>query len=184
MAQMPPGNYSGKLVRMYTDRTPNTGSDYVGLEFELTHEYVGDEWVEVEPGTHRTVSLFLTEASEPYTIDKLEFLGFNPQASEYDAKEGVYKSPTLDNVNADAVALYCKHEEYKGKMQERWDISTLTDSSKKENKPVDLDTVKAFEAKLRQRRENSTRPAGKPKPVAPVTDDEIPQDVSDEECPF
>jgi hypothetical protein len=58
----------------------------------------------------RTVRLWITEKSKPFTIEKLTFLGWN-----YDIENPVFG-------NTENVPLSRKYEEYNGKQQEKWDI--------------------------------------------------------------
>jgi hypothetical protein len=59
----------------------------------------------------RTVRLWITEKSKPFTIDKLTYLGWN-----YDIE-----NPTF--ANTQGIPLSRKYEEYNGKQQEKWDIA-------------------------------------------------------------
>lgn len=67
---------------------------------------------------NRTIRMFLSEKAAPHTIKKLRTLGF----------EGVSfaeLNPETDghfSLVGQEVVVRCKHEEYQGKQQERWDF--------------------------------------------------------------
>lgn len=131
---VPAGYYKGKLLSaVFT--APEGKSPAMAMEFDLDT-------------CKRTVFLYLSDNAWPYTEEKLRRLGFN----------GNFETPEFTTTECE---LVCKHEEYEGKMKEKWDVAG---GFKPEPAPPDV--AKQFGAKWRA---TVGAPPGKPagKPSAP-----------------
>ena len=130
------GYYSAKLVEaVFT--TPEGKAPAMALTFQI-----GDY--------RRNVFLYLSDGAYPYSEEKLRRLGFN----------GNFEAPEF---TASECELECKHEEYQGKMKEKWDIAGGFKAE-----PAPPDVAKQFAAKWRASNGAApTKPAGKPPAPAP-----------------
>ena len=195
MPQLKPGYYYGRLVEIGTDRS-SKGTPCIYIVWEVTHQDVGGEWAPMQ-AERRTTRWWTNEKAESFTVDKLIALGFN---GDLDRPE--FTGP---NDPRKGITLECRHEEYQGKVQERWD----TPAAQVERTPWKGDEKRTFKAKFQTRRAASQAPtAGAPAPpparpqaepdASPVRDEEVPtgsladagrammdvMDVSDDEIPF
>jgi hypothetical protein len=150
-----PGNYFGKPVAYGTEKS-SKGTPHVTIQFNITHTSAGESWAPVVTPFYRTVRLFLSPAAEPYTMKKLEQLGFNG-----DFGDGMAFS--ADTMNG--VALQCKHEVYEGEQRERWD---LAGGGPTEIERASTDIIRQLNAKYRAKVAPATpKPPAKPTATAP-----------------
>lgn len=131
----PPGNYTGTLLRHECGATLTSGTNYIRLWFEVN-------------GAQKEVTLYLTDRTETFVKDKLDKLGWN------------YDPVNMEFANATDVPLYMKHETYKGRARERWDISTF------ESRPADGSLMARFAARCRAK--------GRPAPSVPSAPPSVP----------
>lgn len=105
-------------------------------------------------GESRNVLLYLSDAAEEYSIETLQKLGFN----------GDFKDPKFrEDVYTVGIDLFCKHEEYDGKVRDKWQIST--GGWKPDAAPPDL--VSRMNARWKAKAGVAPRPSGSPsKPPA------------------
>lgn len=89
-----------------------SGSEYLWIEGKVTHGHNGTEYVPLEHEESAMVKLYLTDAALPNTKRDLERLGFN----------GDFETPRLSDENMRRIAVFAKHDEYKGKPQVRWGV--------------------------------------------------------------
>ena len=133
----PEGSYKGRLtdhaiVSSWSNGTPG---------FKLTFEVDGQS-VEVK--------IWITKESASIAIDQLNAVGWN----------GEFTKAEFDP--PDEVILYMKRETYKGKIQERWNISTF------EVKPPPTDESLAwFAARFKAQTSPPSAPIGAPLPASP-----------------
>lgn len=131
---IPPGRYIGTLTSGAIGVSGKQDKPAACLTFQVQDQV-------------RTVYLYLTDAALPYTEPKLAALGFN----------GDYENPAFSKT--EGVSLVCKHEEYEGKVREKWDLGFLP-------KPADKSTLANLSAKFRARHGTPPRPTAPP-PSAP-----------------
>lgn len=107
------GKYFGKLAGCGTAESKKK-IPYFWIEFEVTHRDNAGEWAEVGI-EKRTVFLYLSDQSMPYTMPKLEKLGFN----------GDFAKPELSPPSDwnGGIMVECKHETYEGKPREKWELA-------------------------------------------------------------
>jgi len=191
MPQLQPGIYFGKLVEIGTARLSNDArTPYVFVTWEVTHCAENGQWVPIEPVT-RESRWWVTERSEPYTMDRLQRLGFN----------GDLDSPAFDadpHPERDGVRLACRHDVRNGRAYENWDLAS--DRQDREREPWEAELTRRFKAKYRTRASSRSRPAGvPPTPPQPATPspagskmqdneasdaDEYVEDVPEDQIPF
>lgn len=94
------GSYVGRLVRHELVTSGLKGTPGIKLTFEVY-------------GYEIDVHVWITDASADIAAEQLQAVGWN----------GDFVSAGFDP--PDEVPLWMKHEEYRGRMQERWSISTL-----------------------------------------------------------
>lgn len=99
----PEGNYEGTYLRHEFGASSSKGTEYLRI------------WFDVQ-GAEKAVDLWLTDGCFVMNQKRLSALGYR----------GVW--PDIE-FSASPVGLYVKHEMYKGRIRERWDISTLAAKS-------------------------------------------------------
>lgn len=131
------GQYQGKIVSLKMGSSAKKGTPLVEVEVEIQ-------------GHRKRVQWYLTGASEQYTIEKLRRIQAN-LATE---------PPTYSGDDFDWT---CKHEDYNGKPQEKWDIAANSGI-----KPMDDDRRRLLIAKLGsvQPGKPATPPPAAPKPAS------------------
>lgn len=127
----PSGNYTGNLLRHECGASAVKGTNYIRLWFAVN-------------GVEKPVDIWITEAAATMAMDRLAKVGWNGEW------------PECEFSICEGIALYMKHEVYKGKTKERWDISTF------ESKPVDGSAMARFAQRFKA---SNSRPA--PAPSAP-----------------
>lgn len=95
----PEGNYKGVYLG-YEFGTANSGTPFIEYRFDIDGKRV------------ITVTDYLTPNNKKYVEERMAVLGVS----------GTY--PNLSFAPSGPVPLWMKHEEYKGKVRERWSIST------------------------------------------------------------
>jgi hypothetical protein len=142
------GSYFGK-PETYGAEINKKGTPQVTIIFRVTHIAGGDAWKPLASTFIRTVRLYLSPAAESYTMKKLEAMGFNG-----DFGEGMkFSAETMEGVQ-----LQCKHEEYEGNMQEKWDVSI---SGPTEINRASSDIIRQLNAKYKAKKSQSA-PTSKP----------------------
>ena len=197
MPTLDEGTYFGRLVEIGTDKLANEKkTEYIFTTWEVTHRADGKEWEAIDP-VRRDVRWWCTEKAEPFTIERLQEIGFN----------GNFDRPEFNadpHPERDGRQLICKHDTRGDRLYENWDLDG--ERQQRERQPWDADRTRLFAARYRQQVESSKQPAGQPgapaaAPAAsatpdnsPVRDDEVPGgpktdgnppgDVSEDEIPF
>ena len=144
MAELiPAGYYMGKPTggRLTTTRG---GTPQFAVTFAL------------EGGENRTVFMFATDKAWQYTEEKLLALGWN-------------NDPDDMRFTTESIELSCKHEEYQGKTNEKWDVA----NGKKEWEPAPDDVKRSVMARWKASA-GKAKPKTAPKPVreAPTLEDD------------
>ncbi len=127
----PEGQYVGRLLRSELVTSQIKGTPGIRLYFQVDEREV-------------SVDVWITENSAQIAIDTLESLGWN----------GSYESAEFSK--GQGVALYLKHETYKGKSRERWNISNF---ERKPPPPVTDSNLVRFAARYKQ---NTAAPPAPP----------------------
>lgn len=112
----PEGIYQGLLVnatyaKWGAKETPGMRLDFKCIAYKTT---VSAGWEKLREPVDASVYLYTSDKSWEYTEAKLYKLGFNGKFREPQFADDTYES---------GVVLNCKHEDYNGKTQVRWDVS-------------------------------------------------------------
>jgi hypothetical protein len=123
------GPYEGEVTKQSLGVTGEKNTPAFILTCRIVGK-IGPDGVsyQVDAEYERTLYLYLTEKTKDFTLEKLKVLGFNKSSLKF-------LSPDVSgyvNFVGNVVPLYCKHEEYNGKMREKWSISTP-----REEKPIE-----------------------------------------------
>jgi len=129
-------DYRGKPVSGRYTESKNKGTPGMEVCFEIS-------------GHKKHITFWLTEKSEERTMLLLKDLGFN----------GDFENPKFADIE---VSLQCKHEEYNGKMQERWAYW-----GEQQSAPLAPSAAKTLQAKFRSAVGNVPVPKPTTAPVMP-----------------
>ncbi len=137
----PPGNYEGTLLRYECGASAAKGTNYIRLWFEVG-------------GAEKAVDVWITEASMQMATERLAKVGWDGQYPECGFA-----------AMGKTVSLYMRHDTYRGRTRERWDISTM------ESRPANDDVMSRFAARFRATQAApaavpGTPPKAPPKPPA------------------
>jgi len=152
---MEQGNYWAVRESAEKGQT-DSGKPCVVVEFKLTHRAAGKEWVPLDAEVNRKVYFYLSDKAAPYSLDKLERLGF---LGDFDTME-------FDGSDGGACELVCNYETYEGKTREKWDLSGRGGSGLQE---VGSDVVRRLNALWKQRAKQQGSPAPPDPPPQPAT---------------
>lgn len=122
----------------------------------------------------RSIFRAITKGTIDFVMEDLEALGFQGTSfSELDPNNGNHHSFVDQEID-----VYCKHEEYQGKQQERWNISRGGGLQLEPMAKKDLATLDSlFGKKLKERNGGKKAAPAKTEPAtqtAAAGDDEIP----------
>ena len=154
----PEGPYRGKIVGQRLSKA-GTGTEQLELDVVVLDES--------SRGLTRTVYHYFTPRSIEFTHEVLRELGFTGQKIEcLDPR-----SPGFVNLSGVECELYCTHDEYRGRVYEKWRINTRR---KRVAAPLDLNEMNRIETVfangLKQLGRESTRPIVRPaQAVSPPT---------------
>lgn len=149
------GDYFGQLKQWGIDEPKEGKTPSIWLEFNVSHVSAKGAWVETGE-QKRTIYLFISDAAWPYTMEKLNRLGFNGNFGTMDFG---------DEAKNRGVQLTCRHEEYKGKSREKWDL--FYEGGSASYTEASPDTIRRLNAKWKA--QSTPAPASKPKPPAPAS---------------
>jgi len=124
---------------------------YLYLAGKITHRSEGGQWVPCGD-SERTVYLYLSEGAFPYTVEKLDRLGFN----------GDFENPSLSGI-ADGVGVECVHEDYQGSPHEKWELPSDGAKTREHATPTS-DSVRRLNALYANHKRNDSAPP--PPPLA------------------
>ena len=177
---MEQGNHDGVLVKIECGEA-QTGTPFIALVCYLPSE-----------DTHRTVYNYVTPKTEDRVIEDFERLGLDLavammrcERAAGDRGDGlpIYELPEGEQVD---VTLNCLHDEYKGEVREKWQLRMGGGPSSAT--AVKMDRLQSLRDKWQAKHgttpKKTNRAAAREAMDRPVTDDEVPGGVTDEECPF
>lgn len=145
MSQFEPGLYWMAEPLMGTQNSAN-GTPFLFLQGKITHVSQNGQAIEVPEPAGRTVRLYLSEKAFPYTMDRLNPLGFN----------GDFSNPQLGGEHAKGVWAECSAGTYDGKPQERWQLPG--GGGGVEHEAFNSDTVRRLTA-MRENHERNSKSA-------------------------
>jgi len=132
-----PGTYLGRMIDCGQSESKEKKTPFFWIEFKIEYEAVNGAWEPIAP-TNRDLNFYLSEGAWDISIANLKSLGWNGN-------------------------LECTHEDYKGKMQERWALPYAG----RDRAPLDRTAQRALQAKIAK--EFKERPAGAPTAPPPAT---------------
>ena len=157
------GDYWGVLRQASVGVSKTNKTPQMVMVFSVTHEATGEGWKEIQQAD-RTIYWALTDKALPYAEEKLRFLGFN----------GDYGNPQFGE-KSQGCSLRCKHEDYKGNTQERWDLAEWGGAGAEK---AGDDVIRLLNAQWKSHNGSQPKPAGKPKPPAPPAKTPVAQEVA------
>jgi hypothetical protein len=150
-AQYEPGTYWMERPVVGTAESKEKKTPYIYIEGNVTHKANGEQSTPVVTVERRTVFMYLSDGAWPYTVEKIEGLGFN----------GDFNMPKLAAVEQDGgLWVTCKHETYQGKTKERWDLP----GKGMEHTAPEADTIRKINAMYKMAK---GKPSSKPAPPKP-----------------
>lgn len=163
--QMAEGRYCGWIVRAETCESEKEGEKrpYMAIEFSVPYVDVDSEWVALDEPVCRTMVMSLKETAYPYTVLKLELLGFN----------GDFVNPQFQN--QEGVVLVCKHTERNDRIYEDWNLDYVPDGGGR--KSATQETMMQLQQRWNQNKMAKAAPATPP-PKAPATKPPHPSQVT------
>lgn len=157
------GNYYARITGAETVKA-QTGTSAVVVSMEVAHQAVSGKWEPVGPFD---ASLYLSMAAgaKPFTVKKLVALEFN----------GDFRNPQF---GVEKFEVTCKHEDWKGKLRERWELTSWGGSE-----PAEDEELEKMNAEWRATQSKPTTPAGAPAspPAQPAGP---PEEAPDDSTPF
>lgn len=177
------GLYIGDCIGQFMGQSETRGTPYFAMRFSILARVKNEQEHNVAQ-KERTVYMYLSEKSMPYTIENLAYLGFEgTSVAQLDPS-----SPNHHSFIGKRCDLWCKIEPYEGSPQEKWSVSVPYEPKPvKAIEPKDmrrLDDLFGKSMKSRKPASKSAAPAAKPAPSgggtavadrpAPPTQDDIP----------
>ena len=140
---LPPNTYYAKAAGCSVEESGDKKTPTFCLDMVITHEFRNGDWAAIAE-ERRTLYLYLSDASWPYSAKDLERLGFN----------GDFERPAITKTEFE---VRCVQEQYQGKTKEKWSLAREGD---REKKPAGRDALRLLAAKWK-----NASPA--PRPTAP-----------------
>ena len=128
--------YLGQFVTGGLEEVGKNKTPRIFITYNVTHEAVNGDWQEVAEPVQRDVGFWFSDKAYDGTVKLLQEMGWNLSLTE-----PTFKAEVMENA-----VLVCKHEEYKEKLQERWN---LKDYSTEFGKTMaDEKTLRQLQARL------------------------------------
>ncbi len=170
------GTYFGNLVEASSVTIGDKNTPALSMTFEITHQADKEDWAEIDPFM-REVLLWLSDKAWEFSQKRLAAMQFN----------GNFQEPKFDPLmSSKGTQLICSHEEYKGRLQEKWVLACWN----RERGKAPVEELRKLSARWNMDASTTKPPAGKPAapPAAPPAGpaDEDTADYSeprDEEIP-
>jgi len=143
------GNYLGYIDCAITTEVGKNKTQAIAMTFTVTCRAESNGWQQLGADSKATVLLYLTEKAWEFSTAKLKALGFN----------GDFDNPKFDESTiSTGVTLQCRHEDYEGKITEKWELASGIAAKAESN------TISKLNARWNQLA-TPTKPTGRP--VAP-----------------
>lgn len=162
--------YRGRVVSQALSET-GTGNTQFVLTFDILGVYDPTQpegLLQTTPG-QRSVFRVITEKTIEYFLEDLKYLGFDK--GTFGALDPA--SPNHHSFVGQEIDALCSHEEYEGKMKERWQLSR--GGGGLNLKPVDSKAVRSldalFGAKLKANAAPSAKKPATQQKAAPATEE-------------
>lgn len=144
------GTYFGTIVGAKGE-TAKSGNAQIVVEISLTHYHNGDRWEELPLAITRKIFWSLTPKAIPYTMERLEAVGFN----------GDLENPAFTYNVMDRSArpkFQASDNEYNGKKTTRWDI--VGDFGANDSRGISKDVIDDFKRQWAARKGESQEEPG------------------------
>lgn len=179
MPQLKAGYYLGEFVRGVCGQTPNTGTPYLDLVWDVTQYADGGAWETMDRREPRHTRYFLSEKAWQYTEEKLAKLGFN----------GSFENPDIDPKYHHNVTLSCTVQvnNTDGKEYEEWEpVDAMGGGKEIERKPLSQDKMRLLSERWRRNQtQNQQKPATPPpEPPSPAPAPPVDDGTADDDIPF
>lgn len=174
MGKLDQGFYRGTLIAAGVSESKEKKTPFVFLTFEIHTKVTMGEDSPLDNTETRDVMMYYTENTEERVENDLKKLGFNGDFSNPQFNDDLYSE--------EGVKLYCELEEYKDKLQERWNLCSLGGKVKE---PAPKSLIQKMNAKWKAHQgkfaeaPKAARPTGGTPPLADVNTDD-----GNEEIPF
>jgi len=160
------GIYSGTLMEAGMEELGKNKTPCMYLQYEIGYISNGSDWDALERPIRRDVKFWLSDAAYDNTCDTLESMGWN-----FD-----FVNPKFANENVNNAVLECEHDEYQGKVNERWYLSEYKGFSRQS---VPKEMLRKLSARFNTRKVASVKPVtNSPPPV------KLPWDKDDSDIPI
>jgi hypothetical protein len=146
------GRYWAQVLSLVCGMS-STKKPQMVVQLNVSHEAANGEWQELAQPQQRRMYWSPSDAAMPYSTEKLERIGFN----------GDFSAPDCSDTAKGGVEVECKHEQYNGKDQEKWDMPSA--GSEIERAPDDQ--LRLLTAKWKNQHGAKKAPTGKP-PAPPT----------------
>jgi hypothetical protein len=168
------GLYNGQCKEIGPN-TSSKGTPFIDITFDIMLVAANGAWDDLDPPLTRHLRIYLSDAAWSQSLDKLKTLGFN----------GDFQNP---KITEEWVELECKHEEYNGRMGEKWELANWGGGA--DRKAPDENTLRVLSARYKTSVSANKKPTKKPPAInrataannVPASEDGPPP--SDEQVPF
>lgn len=106
MTMLPPGKYQGMIVGSTVGTSRQKQTPFIEVEFALLNDGA-------DSGERRSITFYITKKTIDRVRGELDSLGWN----------GDFEAPAFNKEKV--FSLYMKYEQYNGKDQERWNLSSV-----------------------------------------------------------
>lgn len=138
---LPEGSYLAQNPVGGMDTRGANNTPFMVVALDIVYGSRDGSWHELQEPAKRSLWLATTDGAWPYTEKKLRAMGFNG-----DFREPEFIVPADDN-GAAWVEVICRHEEYEGKIREKWELAKWGDQDR--TPPAD-DVIRKLQAKWKQ----------------------------------
>jgi hypothetical protein len=171
------GRYKGEVVNQALGKNQRTSTPQFVLRFRVMCMIDGDRDVSVRQQYERTVYMYLSEKSAPFTIKKLQEAGFSGSS----IRQLDLSHPEAQSFVGQYMEFQCVHEEGKdGEIREKWDLAYKSGNGDIEITPLEpaearkLDALFGATLKITPAAAPKTAPARPVTTTDPISNDDIP----------
>jgi len=129
-------HYLGQFVTGGLEEVGEKKTPRLFITYNVTHEAVDGEWVEVDGPYERYVGFWLSDKAYDRTVKLLQKMGWNLSLTE-----PAFKPEVMENAE-----LVCKHEKWNSKIEEQWNLKDYPTEFGKTL--ADEKTLRLLQAKL------------------------------------
>src|SRR6185312_8836763 len=179
------GRYWGKLKAQGMGESKEKKTPFFAASFDILGRVnLQDPQGELPrcPQGERTVYLYITDKTVDRVIEQLAALGYSKPGFRFLDPE----TAGFVDLSGNEVALFCEHEEYQGKMKEKWGIHQ--DRGRPTLEPLDQKGLKALDNLYGKQLKALAKPEAEAAaaPKAETKKETVPPngDIPDDDIPF